>query len=93
MTHYMENAKRLQKDIYDFVEEHITVDDQFDSAIIALGHIVNSAVLCNPRKPQGTVHKNIVAEAVKGYCNVTMTRETDPESGKEYNKIHISAKE
>ncbi len=37
----------------------------FDGSPVQLAHIINLAVRCNPRQPQGTVRKNIVAGACK----------------------------
>jgi hypothetical protein len=33
-----------------------------------------------------------VATALKDYCNVTMTKEYDEQTDREYNKIHITTK-
>ena len=90
MAYYMEAAGKLKSDVDSFLQ-FVPIED-VPAAAVALGHIINSAVLCNPRKPHGTVRKNIVVEAMKSYCKVTMTKETDERTGREFNKIHILAK-
>jgi hypothetical protein len=66
--------------------------DHTNAAAVQLGYIINLAVRCSPRPVQGTVRKNIVAEAMKSYCKVTMTKEYDEIRETEYNKIHITAR-
>ena len=108
MSRYMETANELRKNVEAFmeafVEEPLTHEggeqgridpqDRLITAVAAvqLGHIINLAVRCSPRPVQGTVRKNIVAEAMKKYCEVTMTKEYDEKTDNEYNKIHIIAK-
>lgn len=99
MAHYMEDARRL----HDTVEDFLTILDtttgkavsELPEVVTSLGHLINAAVLCNPRKPQGAVRRNIVAEAMRGRCDVSMTKEPytrrDGRTGT-YNKIHITAK-
>ena len=100
MARYMETAAQLRKEVESFINLYVKVDSALPTmseelareAAVKLGHIVNLAVRCNPRQAQGTVRKNIVQEAVKAYCNVTMTREHDEATDREYNKIHITPK-
>lgn len=94
MSKYLETAEALRKEVKSFIERYITDRMHCDSAeaFVQLGHIINLAVRCNPRQPQGTVRKNIVATAMKDYCRVTMTREEDPKTGRTFNKIHIQPK-
>lgn len=98
MSRYLETAAKLKDEINAFMQQFVNDIDQMEpqkfmeEAAVALGHIINLAVRCNPRQSQGTVRKNIVATAMKDYCNVSMTRETDERTGREFNKIHIEAK-
>ena len=91
MARYLETATQLSKEIDSFLDTFCEMDGQGipPQAAVQLGHIVNLAVRCNPRQSQGTVRKNIVATAMKHHCIVTMTKETDEVSGREFNKIHI----
>ena len=93
MARYLEMAAELRKDVNILLEQVFEHGDwlpmEKDELATKLGHIINLAVRCNPRQPQGTVRKNIVATAMKDYCKVTMTQETDERTGREYNKIHI----
>lgn len=95
---YLETARQLKGEVDTFMERFVGDLDVGDlegfkrQASVALGHIINLAVRCNPRQSQGTVRKNIVATAMEDHCKVTMTRERDERTGKEFNKIHISAK-
>jgi len=97
MARYLEIAEQLQKKVKQFVESNLlrgnSVCNEVDSvAVEDLGHIINLAVRCNPRQSQGVVRENIVKVAMRNYCDVTMTKERDGETGREYNLIHISAK-
>lgn len=93
MPKYLETANDLRKEIEHFVDAYVlTPCPDICAATIALGHIVNLAVRCNPRQSQGTVRKNIVAKAMQKYCEVQMTRETDEKTKREYNKIHITSR-
>lgn len=98
MTRYLETARELQKEVDSFLGlvDWSTQDVSFGLACVQLGHIINLAVRCNPRQPQGTVRKNIVETAMANHCKVSMTKELkDPEEPSKgtYNKIHIVAKE
>ena len=90
MASYMERAEDLKELVDQFLVDHVGFGH--GKAAIALGHIVNLAVRCNPRQLQGTVRKNIVAKAMEEYCNVTMSRKLDEISGRAYNLITIVAK-
>jgi len=92
MPLYLERAEDLRGLVKDLMQ---AIPNRNESHFIpvTLGHIINLAVRCNPRQPQGTVRKNIVATAMKDYCNVRMTKETDKRTGVTYNKIYITAKE
>ena len=87
---YMQTADELRKEVETLVNA-LEAGWSVPPVDIAkqIGHIVNLAVRCAPRAVQGTVRKNIVSKAVEKYCRVTMTRETDERTGREYNKIHI----
>lgn len=98
MVRYLEVAEQLKEKVNQFVETYLprgtpTMYEIDPIALEALGHIINLAVRCNPRQPQGTVRKNIVAKAMENYCDVYMTRELDDDSGHEYNLIHIHTKQ
>jgi hypothetical protein len=91
---YLQTAEELRKAIVSFMNFLDGAEDsEKKAAAVELGHIVNLAVRCSPRPVQGTCRKNIVSAAVRDYCRVSMTREVDPKTGKEFNKIHIEAKE
>lgn len=92
MARYMQTASKLREEVNKLMEKIEAASPPLDEEQIAVqvGHIVNLAVRCSPRSVQGTVRKNIVSEAMKDYCDVTMTREQDPETKKEFNKIHIA---
>ena len=94
MPKYLETAADLKKEV-DALMYLITSDMEVDPAVAAkqIGYIINLAVRCSPRGVQGTVRKNIVATAMKDYCRVWITRETDERTGREFNKIHIEPKE
>jgi len=93
MAYYMEKANRLRMEVEDLMDKFRLLgitQEMSDDYAVRLAHIISSAVLCNPRAPQGTVRKNIVAEAMKKYCTVTMTKEPrEDDATKHFNKIHI----
>jgi hypothetical protein len=91
MSRYMETANELRKNVEAFMKVFVE-DADVNAAAVQLGYIINLAVRCSPRPVQGTVRKNIVAEAMKSYCKVTMTKEYDEIRETEYNKIHITAR-
>lgn len=92
MAYYLQTAEELRKEVKGFLETYSPANEEHAKDMArTLGHIVNLAIRCNPRQPQGTVRRNIVATAMKDYCLVTMTRETDEKTSREFNKIHISA--
>lgn len=95
MAKYMETANNLLKPEVESLMYLITSGMEVDPGVAAkqIGHIINLAVRCCPRGVQGTVRKNIVEAAVKDYCKVWMTKETDERSQRTFNKIHIVAKE
>lgn len=97
MARYLEDARKLHDNVEHLlalVEPRFHDPDDFERMLVQLGYIINGAILCNPRKPQGTVRCNIVAEAMRGRCQVSMTKEPytrrDGSVGT-YNKIHIEA--
>lgn len=107
MARYMETAAKVRKEAEALLVdiEHLifravgqeeidpeAVEEHKRELAKRIGYIVNLAIRACPRGVQGTVRKNIVQEAVKDYCHVTMTRETDERTGREYNKIHITSK-
>ena len=95
MPRYLETAAKLNErveDLFAFVESTHPVDGPYeDQLAIMLAHIVNLSVRCNPRQSQGVVRKIIVEIAMGARCNVSMTRETDADTGREFNQIHIAA--
>ncbi len=95
MSRYIETSTKLQELVDTFLDEHAseTYAPATPEAAIALGHIINLAVRCNPRQSQGIVRRNIVATAMKHHCNVTMTKETDERTQRTFNKIHITGKD
>jgi len=92
MARYMELSAELSKLVDKFMEQFVD-DEFFDDAGVQMGHIINLAVRCNPRQPQGTVRRNIVGTAMKRFCDVHMSKEFDEKTGREYNKIHIKPKD
>lgn len=55
-----------------------------------IAHLVNYGIRCSPRPVQGTVRLNAVREAVKDLpVRVSMVKETDPDTGKEFNKLVV----
>jgi len=95
MARYLGEAAQLGNEVDSFVGRYLDKlpPDVLKNAVVHLGHIVNASVLCNPRKPQGTVRANIVSAAMKGHCKVSMTKENyDDDSGRTFNKIHIDPK-
>jgi len=100
MARYLEVAEQLQSHVKAFVEMFIVGDDTGldiipkpdEKAVEDLGHIINLAVRCNPRQSQRVVRKNIVEVAMRNYCDVSMTKEYDEKTRREFNLIHISAK-
>jgi len=97
MSRYLETAESLGERVRAFLDliNRVTVPiptNKEPEVAVALGHLINLAVRCNPRQAQGTVRKNIVAVAMRGLCKVTMTKETDEKTGRTYNKIHIHPK-
>lgn len=87
MAKYLETAAKLRKEIDDFVQAYGIPPE----GLVQLGYIVNLAVRCAPRPVQGTVRKNIVAEAVRSHpLRVTMSKAVDPISCREFNKIDIA---
>lgn len=87
MARYLETAKQLRGKIESLaVRLNLTNED-----IAELGLIVNLAVRCCPRACQSTVRRNIVAEATKGHCNVTMRLVKDKVTGCEFNAISVGA--
>jgi hypothetical protein len=93
MARYLQVAEELRKEVESFMESFLDVKKPDGPAAVALGHIINLAVRCNPRQAQGTVRKNIVQTAMRNYCRVTMDRLTDPKTGRSYNKISIASKD
>ncbi len=94
MPRYLETARKLREEVQSFVNNFILVDRHGETpdSIVQLAHIINLAIKCSPRGIQSTVRKNIVAMAVKDYCNVTMTKEFNESTGRHFNKIHIVSK-
>lgn len=96
MARYMETAAELRKEVQSLMEDNhlIPQKDEPLKQVVAqkIAHIINLAIRSCPRGVMGTVRKNIVQEAVRDYCRVSMTKETDERTGREYNKIHISPK-
>ena len=91
MSRYLETSRQLGKEVENLLKLHFdswSPDDQ-GAVAVHLGHIINLAVRCNPLQSPCTVRRSIVATAMGRYCNVTMTRELDEKSGREFNKIHI----
>ncbi len=98
MARCLETAEQLRKEVESFITTELTgtrthEGPEVNQVAARLGHIVNLAVRCNPRQSQGTVRKNIVAIAMRDYCKVTMTRETDEITGYEFNQICIRPKD
>lgn len=92
MPHYLETAADLNKQVEKFIGVFIDKNEHAQAAV-ELAHIINRAVLCNPRKPQGIVRKRIVQTAMGNRCTVTMIREPyERRDGtmSTYNKIHIN---
>jgi len=90
MAYYLERAEDLKELVDTFVEEFL---DGFDvnkknDALIQLGYIINLAIRCNPRQPQGTVRRNIIQKAIGDHVVVSMTKEVS-ERGSTYNKLHL----
>lgn len=92
MARYLETARELGKDVESLIEYLTLPEPDMEQVAVKIAHIVNLSVRCSPRGVQGTVRKNIVQEAVRKYCRVSMTKETDERTGRSYNKIHISPK-
>jgi hypothetical protein len=94
MTRYLETAEDLRKEVREFLVQYCGHLPTLGlrQAVVQLGHIINLAIRCSPRPVQGTCRKNIVAKAMQDYCDVRMTRERDPDTGRDYNKIHINPK-
>lgn len=85
MARYLETARKLHDAIEKFAKRlNLTNEDIAD-----LGLIANLAVRCCPRACQSTVRRNIIAEAVKGHCNVSMNKVRDEKTGFEFNAISI----
>lgn len=89
MARYLETADQLRKEVESFMVAITLEDADMGQLAVQLGHIINLAVRCNPRQAQGTVRKNIVAKAMMKYCSVTMTKEYDERTDRQFNKIHI----
>jgi hypothetical protein len=89
MARYLETAKEANAIVERLHHELRFTPTQLED----LAHLVNLTVRCSPRGVQGTVRKNIVQAAMGKHCRVSMTREVDEKTGREYNKIHIVAKE
>lgn len=86
MPRYLETAKQLHGAIERLAERlNLTNED-----IAEIGLIANLAVRCCPRACQSTVRRNIISEAVKGHCNVTMRQVTDEKTGYTFNAISIA---
>ncbi len=94
MPRYLETAQKLREEVQSFVNNFILVPEceTTPDSIVQLAHIINLAVRCSPRGIQGVIRRNIVATAMKDYCNVTMTEEWDESTGRHFNKIHITSK-
>lgn len=97
MPKYLDVSEDLRTEVNNFLNAFIRPDDlgRFDDrprAAVALGYIINLAIRACPRGVQHTVRKNIVATAVKDYCNVAMHECFDEKSGRSYNKIEITSK-
>lgn len=91
---YLQTAEELRKAVVSFMAHLDGADDsEKKDAVVEIGHIINLAVRCSPRPVQGTCRKNIVSTAMRDFCRVTMTREVDPTTGKDFNKIHIEARQ
>lgn len=93
MSWYMETAGDLRKEVnhflrYLFGETPISREETAQK----IGHIVNLTIRACPRGVQHTIRKNIVQEAVRDFCHVSMTEETDEHTGRTYHKIHIIPK-
>lgn len=86
MARYLETAKQLRGKIESLaVRLNLTNED-----IAEIGLIVNLAVRCCPRACQSTVRRNIVAEATRGHCQVSMNVVTDEITKKSFNAISIA---
>lgn len=86
MARYLETAKQLRGAIEKLSARlNLTNED-----IAEIGLIANLAVRCCPRACQSTVRRNIIAEATKGHCIVTINVVTDEITGKTFNAIRIS---
>lgn len=88
MARYMQIASDMRGKV-DVLAKRLNMsnDDVAD-----LAYIINLAVRACPRAVQSTVRGNIVGTAVKDYCDVAMTKETDKKTGRQFNKIVIRAK-
>jgi len=94
----METAKDLRREVESLLSSIEALTDKprdtWEGILgVKLGHIVNLSIRCSPRGVQGTVRKNIVEEATRSVYNVHMTKEVDERTGRDYNKIHITAKD
>lgn len=87
---YLKNVEELRQKVEEFMDK--LPPEQRGELAVDLGYIISKSVLCNPRKPQGTVRLNIVQGATQKYTVCRMTRETDPRTQREYNQLHISAR-
>lgn len=86
MPRYLETAKQLRGAIEKLAARlNLTNED-----VAEIGLIANLAVRCCPRACQSTVRRNIIAEATKGRCNVTMNKVKDLVTGFEFNAISIA---
>ena len=89
MAKYLEFARELRNSVDVFLGMWVDESDR-NVAAVALGHIINSAVLCNPRKPQHTVRKNIVETAMEGQAVFVSMKEETSENGYTYHKLSVA---
>ncbi len=91
MARYLEVANDLRRQV-ETILNSVETGVSREELARQLGHAINLAVRCAPRAVQSTVRGNIVRTAVGNYCNVTMTKEEDENTGRTYNKILIETK-
>lgn len=86
MARYLETARKL----HDAIEKFSTRLNLTNEDIAELGLIANLAVRCCPRACQSTVRRNIISEALRGHCNVSMHQVKDERTGFTFNAIDIT---
>lgn len=95
MARYMETAAKANdkiRQIISEIEETFGVKDNGNLAA-QIGEVYNLGIRTAPRGVQGTVRKNAVEAALKDLgVNVTMTKVTDPDTGKSFNALSIIPK-